>query len=223
MDSDESQLENSSAGQYSSFFDKNKVSIAIFLIGLIFIGIGVFMYRQGLLGSGDKIEIISSSDSVSETPDSKKQIVVEISGSVEKPGVYTLSEGVRVEDLLIAAGGISVEADRVWVEKFINRAAKLIDGQKLYIPKLGEQSDSASANNDGGVKLDQGVLGANSSGMVNINTASLSELDSLPGIGQVYGQSIIEHRPYSSIDELVSRGAIKQSVFDKIKDKITVY
>jgi len=58
---------------------------------------------------------------------------------------------------------------------------------------------------------------------MNINTVSLQTLDSLPGIGPVYAQNIIEHRPYSDVQELVSKGAIKQSLYDKIKNLISVY
>ena len=214
---------------FEGFIDKNKISLASFLIGLILIGFGVFMYKQGLFGSTDKIQIL---DSKAESANlvASKEIVVEISGAVEKPGIYKLKEGDRVEDLLIIAGGISASADRTWVEKFINRAAKLADGQKIYIVKTGElnptagnQSSGESANNSSVIKLDQGVLGVNASTMVNINTASLSELDTLPGIGQVYGQSIIDHRPYSSVSELLNKGALKQNVYEKVKDKISVY
>lgn len=208
---------------FEEFLDKNKTYIAIFLVGLILIGFGVFMYKEGYIGSTDKIEILNSNanDNLSTSP--SKEIILEISGAVEKPGVYKLKEGDRIEDLLIASGGISADADRQWMEKYINRAAKLIDGQKLYIVKVGDQSPEATAKNNGSIKLDQGVLGANSSGLMNINAASLSELDTLPGIGQVYGQSIIDHRPYSSIEELLSKGALKQSVYDKVKDKVSIY
>jgi DNA uptake protein ComE-like DNA-binding protein len=215
----EGKNENGGVG-LEDFLDKNKQSILFLLLGLILLGLGVFLFRRGYIGSLDKVEILSN---ISTTPVEAKTIVVEVSGSVEKPGVYKLSEGARVEDLLIAGGGISADADRTWVEKYINRAAKLTDGQKLYILKTGEQTNNSSANNSGGIKVDQGIFGVSSGTLVNINTASLSELDALPGIGQVYGQSIIEHRPYSDIGELVSRGALKQGVYDKIKDLVTAF
>ena len=59
--------------------------------------------------------------------------------------------------------------------------------------------------------------------LININTASLQELDTLPGIGPVYGQSIVEHRPYSNIEELMSKGALKKNVYEKVKDLVTIY
>lgn len=74
----------------------------------------------------------------------------------------------------------------------------------------------------GGVTLGQSAVGGSSGGLTNINTATLSELDKLPGIGPVYGQRIIDNRIYSSMEELVSKGAITQSVFEKIKNLITL-
>jgi competence protein ComEA len=208
---------------FSEFLESNKLQIAGILIGLILIGIGILLYKQGYFSPSDSIEVI---DAVTDDITQKSELIIEVSGAIEKPGVYKLSEGSRVEDLLIAAGGISADADRGWVEKYINRAAKLADGQKLYILKNGEdnsQSQSSSATNVGGIKQDQGVLGTGQSGLININSASLSELDSLPGIGPVYGQSIIDHRPYSSVEELLSKGALKDHVYQKVKDQVTVY
>lgn len=220
---------NNSKLSPEEFLDRNKIPLASFLVGLILVGFGLFMYKQGLLGSTEKIEILDSKEEAINSIASK-EIVVEITGAVENPGIYKLKEGDRVEDLLIATGGISADADRTWVEKYINRAAKLVDGQKIYIVKIGElnpsvgnQSSGESANNSSVIKLDQGVLGVNMSGKVNINTASLSELDTLPGIGQVYGQNIIDHRPYSSVEDLLSNGVLKKSVYEKVKDKVSVY
>ncbi len=109
------------------------------------------------------------------------------------------------------------------MEKYVNRAAKLVDGQKIYVPRQNEQSVNITANNLVG---DQGTsLGTSTytSVLININTASLKDLESLSGIGPVYAQSIIEHRPYSSVEELLSKEALKVHVYEKIKDKVTAY
>jgi competence protein ComEA len=227
------ELPKSSSYSLPDFVEANKVPLAGFLVGLLFLGVGVLLYKGGLMDSGDKMEIITTetaSASSSATIDQKPEIVVEISGAIVKPGVYKLAGGSRIEDLLIASGGLAADADRLWVDKYINRAAKLIDGQKIYIYKNGElvssndnQSEGGSARNSMGVKQYQGGVEGSLTSTLNINTASLSELDSLPGIGQVYGQSIIDHRPYSSTEELVSKEVISQSIFDKLKEKISVY
>lgn len=194
--------------------------LILFLIGLILIGFGIYFFKNGGIGSGDKVEVLNSSK---ESQDDSLEMVVEIAGAVERPGVYKLPQNSRVDDLLIISGGISVNADRIWMEKYINRAAKLIDGQKVFIPNINEQTTSTSANNEGGIKTYQEVFGSQTEGLLNINIATLSELDKLPGIGPVYGQSIIEHRPYSTLEELVSKDAISNSVYEKIKNLVSVY
>lgn len=200
----------------NSVLINNQNIVAIFLLGLCLIGFGVLSYKTGLFTSNDKIEVINSP---TETQNTNSLIVVEIGGSIERAGVYKMPPDSRIEDLLIVSGGLSADADREWVNKNVNRASKLQDGQKVYIYS---QSEVSSAKEDSGIKLDQPVLGVSSTGLVNINTASLSELDKLPGIGQVYGQSIIEHRPYSDVQELVSKGAISQKVLEKIKNEISL-
>ena len=204
---------------YRQLLIKFRYPLLIFLVGLILITGEIFFFKSGLSSPSTKVEVLNA-----ETQnDNLKNVTIEISGEVLKPGVYKLPDGSRIDDLLIAAGGFSNKADRVWTDKYLNRAAKLTDGQKVYIPKIGEQSGGLSAKNSGGDQSVSPLNSSDSSGLININSASLQELDSLPGIGQVYGQSIIEHRPYSTTEELVSKGAIKQSLFNKIKDKISVY
>lgn len=189
--------------------------IIIFLLGVILVGLGLFFSKIGVFDSKDKIEILNNT---TEPQNTTSEIIVEITGSVEKPGVYKLTGNSRVEDLLVVSGGISANADRDWVSKNINRASKLIDGQKIYIYS---QSEVLSAKESGGIKLDQQVLGDTSSTLVNINTSSLEKIMELPDIAQKRGQSIIEHRPYSTKEELVTKGVISQNIFEKIKDLIT--
>jgi len=198
------------------FLFRFRYPLLISLLGIIFLGAGVLFFKNGngISSTKTKVEVLNSS---TENQNNVSEIFVEVSGQVGKPGVYKLKFGSRIEDALILSGGLSAGADRVWVEKSLNRAAKLIDGQKIYIPKTGESEKGlAPTTSDGG----GGVTG---NALVNINTASFSQLDSLPGIGQVYGQSIIEHRPYSNIEELTSRGVLKTGIYEKIKDKISVF
>lgn len=200
-------------GKIEEVVDRNRWKILGVLLGLLFLGGGLFLFRTGLF-EASKIEIIE--DELS--PESKAgDVVVEISGAVEKPGVYKLLASERLERLLIEAGGLSADADREWVEKNLNRAARLIDGQKIYIPRQGElgirSQESGNARS--------GSVAGITAGPINLNAASLSELDSLPGIGTVRAQAIIDNRPYSSTNELISKKVIPQRVYGKIKDKIT--
>ncbi|KKP86770.1 hypothetical protein A2011_00265 [candidate division CPR3 bacterium GWE2_35_7] len=124
-----------------------------------------------------------------------------------------MSEGDRVIDLITRSGGITIEADKSYIEKHLNQAAQLIDGQKIYIPKEGEnllQNDNSSFGNQ------------NSQGKVSINYGSATDLDSLPGIGEKRASSIIKNRPYASIEELLLRKIIPQSVFEDIKNDISL-
>jgi len=201
-----------------TFFFKYRFLLFILLGGVVLIGVGLLLNNANL--SGTKVEVLEATTEAQNTP---FEIVVEIAGEVEKPGVYKLPKDSRIEDLLVSAGGVSSSADRDWMEKTLNRAAKLSDGQKIYIPKVGEQSGATSAKNTSEYQTVSPDFSAQEGGLVNINTASLKDLDTLPGIGPVYGQNIIEHRPYSNVGELLSKAVLKPSVYEKIKDLVTAY
>jgi len=198
---------------FDDFFFKNRYLILVVLSGLILMTLGYIFFKNVELPSSSKIEVLDASGEVKE---GVTDLVVEISGEVLKPGVYKLPAGSRVDDLLIASGGLSGSADRESVAKNINRAAKLFDGQKIYIPSKTQNLQNSKT---------QGVSAENTfqSGLLNINTADSKTLDGLPGIGPVYAQNIIEHRPYSETSQLVSKGAIPNNVYLKIKDKISCY
>lgn len=197
----------------------SKKILLVILAGVVLTGIGAIYLKSGVSMGTTKVEVLEDSVASQNT----SEITVEVSGEVESPGVYKLPNGSRIEDLLVTAGGFSKDADRTYLDKYLNRASKLTDGQKLYIPSTSEQTLGVSAKEGTPDQTISGGFGAQNGTFLNINTASLTELDSLPGIGQVYGQSIIDHRPYSNINELVSKGAIKQNVFEKIKNQVTTY
>lgn len=188
-------------------------------IGVLLVVVGLILRGQPNTGSSN-VEVLETDRGGSKTP--LTFIVVDVSGAVKSPGVYRLPVGSRVEEVLTQAHGLSDIADKNWVDKNLNRASKVVDGQKIFIPP-SQQKNTSSAT----VLVNEtNVAQSNSeaeSGMVNINTASLTELDVLPGIGPVYGQNIIDNRPYSDPNELLSKGVLKESIFNKIKDKITAY
>ena len=200
-------------------FIKFRYPLLVLLVGLVLVLSGVFIVKSGLLSSSTKVEVLDATTS----GQIEGEITVEVSGEVLRPGVYKLPGGSRVDDLMVAAGGFTANTDRVWTDKYLNRAAKLIDGQKVFVTSVNQQSVSASAKSSGGNQTVSANISSDSNTLININNASSTELDSLPGIGPVYAQNIVEHRPYSTLEELVSKGAIKQSLYDKIKNLITVY
>ena len=183
------------------------------LVPLILGGLGLILIIFGLAqlilrnSASSKVDYKPASESPNT---STETITIDVEGAVMKPGVYKIGSNSRLVDALAAAGGMSEDADRGYVQKNINLAQKASDGLKLYIPRLGEQVLSASNST------------ADSPGPVlNINSATFSDIDSLQGVGQVTADKIIQGRPYSDINELVERKIVGQAVFEKIKDKIS--
>ncbi|MFH1971338.1 MAG: helix-hairpin-helix domain-containing protein [Patescibacteria group bacterium] len=211
-------LSNTFSSKVDDFFYKYRYLVFLFLLGIIFVLLGIFISKSFSFGK-NKIEIINGN----ENGDGLSEIVVEIAGEVIKPGVYKLSDGSRIEDLLVLSGGISQNADRNWMEKSLNRAAKLSDGQKVYIPSVDEQSNVLSASDGGTYQNTSSDFGSQGSGFIDVNQATQKELESLSGIGPVYAQRIIEYRPYSNIEEIVAKTQIPQKTFDKIKSQLIVY
>ena len=135
---------------------------------------------------------------------------VDVGGAVERPGVYQVVSGSRLKDALIAAGGLADEADRDYVSRMINLAGEVSDEEKVYIPFREEKGE-------GEVVVEAGE------GLVNLNTASKDELDTLWGVGEKRAEEIIASRPYKSMEEVVEKGVLPASVMEKNKEKVTVY
>lgn len=153
------------------------------------------------------------------------QIVVDVDGAVAHPGLYKLPPGSRVQAALAAAGGLSPQADA----HRINRAAKLHDGQKLYVLSQGESAPPLAASNGQGCEgqsctsADGADAGsdAEGQGLVNINTANATQLTQLPGIGPAIAQKIIDYRtangPFTSVDDLTKVPGIGAAKLAQIK------
>ncbi len=154
-------------------------------------------------------------------------IMVDVEGAVAHPGVYSLGTGARVEDAIVAAGGLAKDVDATQFAKNMNRASKIVDGAKLYIPKVTDQTSyntgSGESTNVTSHNLNQGFNGSSpNSTVVNVNLASESQLDALPGVGPVTAQKIITNRPYQSLDELVAKKVIGTSLYEKIKNSLSL-
>jgi len=121
---------------------------------------------------------------------------------------------------LIAAGGLSENADRVWVSKTINLASIVKDGAKIYIKDTSNQQTGASSQ-----QAEVQGLSTNQ-GMININTASQSELEKLPGVGSATALKIVNYRqnnPFSSIEDLMKVPGIGEKTFEKMKEMLSVW
>lgn len=154
-------------------------------------------------------------------PEKPEVIVVDVAGAVGAPSLVTLQADSRVGDAIEAAGGFAADADVARV----NRAAKLQDGQQVYVPRVGETGGGGS----GAVVPDVGASAqgaATADGPVNINRASESDLDALPGVGPSTARAIVEDRdangPFSTIEDLMRVSGIGEKKFEKLKSSICV-
>jgi competence protein ComEA len=157
-----------------------------------------------------------------EKPVDKEKVLVAMMGAVNKPDVYTVDVNDRLKDLLQKAGGLSKQADTEYFSKTFNLAQKVVDQQKFYIPSKEdvlsgylstdvENNSSAASNSSSDAET-----------LVNINSAGLAQLDTLPSVGSVTAQKIIDGRPYQDLQELLDKKVVTQSVWDKIKPQITL-
>lgn len=156
--------------------------------------------------------------------------MVDVDGAVAHPGLYKLPPDSRVQAALAAAGGLSPQAD---VHR-INRAAKLHDGQKLYVLSQGESTPPLAASSGQGCEgqactsAEGGVAGSDTEGqgLVNINTANATQLTQLPGVGPAIAQKIIDYRtangPFTSVDDLTKVPGIGAAKLAQIKSHARV-
>jgi competence protein ComEA len=156
-------------------------------------------------------------------PPGAPEIIVYVSGAIEFPGTYSLPAGSRVGDALEAAGGTTARADA----SRLNLAARLDDGEQVEVPeKVGQAQGQGSGSSSGNSVLSGPTPGAPSGSLVNINTATLEELDTLPGIGPATAQKIIEYRdangPFQALEEIMNVPGIGPATFERIKDLITL-
>ena len=163
--------------------------------------------------------------------DRQSQVVVYICGAVKHPGVYKFTAGSRVNDAVNAASGFKKGAART----AINQARVLEDGEQITIPTLKQvKRKQLSKITDGDNFQDKTTDNENTDSseresqdtLININTASAGELTSLSGIGQSRADAIIEYRQsngkFQSIEDIMKIPGIKQGIFNKIKNKISV-
>lgn len=155
----------------------------------------------------------------------EKNIMVFVCGEVNSPGVYEMDGDARVCDAILMAGDFTGDADI----DYLNQAAGLTDGQQLYVPSEEETAAGIPDGNTadpGGSGNHFGSGNSSGNGLVNINTASLQELKTLPGIGDVKAGAIISYREqngkFTSTEDIKQVDGIKSGLYDSIKDMITV-
>lgn len=203
----------------------HKIAVTILLILII----GVALAAKNSDAADEPVETDPAAGEAEEIEgdDAKASgtIYVDIGGAVNEPMLAKLPRGSRVEDVIVAAGGLTDEADLTSV----NRAEFLEDGEKIYIPKLAEDG---SAVTDGGVSgskvtADGDITGSNGAagGKININTADASLLQEITGVGPATAQKIIDYRNtngrFKTIEDIKNVSGIGDKTFEKMEDQIT--
>lgn len=203
----------------SSWLDKNRHILFIVLALAAIGGAAIFYLRQP---PPEPVELIPAETTAPQAA-TPAQLRVHVTGAVYNSDVYFLPQGSIVKDAIIAAGGFTTEANR----EGINQALELQDQQQIFVPFIDESKNSepvsgksyVAANADSEVKFE-------AEGPINLNTATLKQLETLPGIGPAIGQRIIDYREsvgrFQSIEEIKQVQGIGEATFAKIKDSITV-
>lgn len=191
--------------------------ILILLVGVlcIFVGCGVqdaaYVVSLGEddRASGAAVGSEEPSD-VKEDPKEPVLLYVYVCGAVARPGVAALPDGSRAADALEAAGGLTADAE----PNYVNLAARVSDGEKLYFPTCQEAEQLAADESRA------------ADGLVNINTADLDKLCTLPGIGASRAQDIIDYREangaFQKAEDIMNVAGIKSAVYEKLRGRITV-
>ena len=177
---------------------------------------------QSLLGLASYAP--SPSSSTPSSLASPQEVVVYVCGAVRRPGVYHLAPGARVADLLAAAGGARPKA----ALQAVNLAAKLLDGQQVVVPLRGATGSTvtAVAGAAGSTTATAGSSGTGAAAPVDLNTATLEQLDALPGVGPATAQKIIDYRTanggFKSVDDLKNVSGIGDAKFATLQPLVTV-
>lgn len=197
-------------GNLAFFYSTYKISF-LFILGSICCFIVAVYFVIVSIQPNTAIEFEAAESVASVSALSKPRgIVIDIAGGVINPGVYELPMQSRVEDAITMAGGFSPNADLIKVAKTVNRANRITDGMKLYIPIIDTSHNI--------IEKESSIQETT----ISINNASGQELESLPGVGPSTVAKIIAARPYIDLTELLSKKAVSKSVYEKIKLRISL-
>lgn len=203
------------------FLKEKKVIIFIVLIAIILIGKNIYDSTQKYDNSVNENQVI-----VNETKEEKsddEMIAVHITGAIKKEGVVRVKENSRIEDVIEKAGGLSEDADITNV----NLAFVVEDGVKIRIPSINDEKEVeiVTENSGNGVEVSD-MQEESSNGLININKATETELETLNGIGPSLALKIIEYREkngkFKTVDDIKNVPGIGENKFNNIKDYIDV-
>lgn len=212
----------------SSWLDRNRNMVFVTLVVLTAGGVGLFYLRQP---AQVPVEIVTAVPVATATPaplpsPTPGPVRVYITGAVLKSDVYILPHGSIIKDAILAAGGLTPDAD----PERINQALELQDQQQIHVPRLDEADGPPPVQGGAADSFTPPALGPAinpvSGDRINLNTATVAQLDTLPGIGPVIAQRIIDYREtvgrFDSIEMITEVSGIGEATFAQIKDLIVV-
>lgn len=186
--------------------------IVVILISVITFGTG-FLFGKNFSFKSATVNVNKEPVVISQSPQEPVLITIYVTGAVKTPDVYKVDEGSIVKDAINTAGGPLSNADLIAV----NLARKVQDGEEIIIPFKEENTSTGASNSNNNSTKSQ---------KININIASVSELESLPGIGEVKANAIINYRknygPFKDIKDIINVSGIGDKTFESIKDLICV-
>lgn len=200
-------------------FKKYIVEIILMTIALIFTITSLLIFLKNNAETEDEINLPK------QTNIQLNKIYVDVSGSVNKPDLYEAPSGTRLKEIIQKAGGLSDNADKNFFYRNFNLARVLNDQEKIYIPSVWEVQAGLFTENQQTINFIQPNYNEqinNNSTLINVNEATIDELDSLPGIGKTIAQKIIDNRPYQSIEDLLNKKIVNKSTYEKIKSLISL-
>ncbi|GAB4219264.1 MAG: helix-hairpin-helix domain-containing protein [Candidatus Microgenomates bacterium] len=201
---------------------KYLVEIFLLIIAFVFTTTSLIIY----LKNNSQIEENNIIKTDTQTKNVLK-IYIDVSGSVNNPDLYEAPNGTRLKDIIKKAGGLSETADKNYFYRNFNLARILNDQEKIYIPSIWEvQSGLFTENQTQFDLLSPNYSQTNNityeSSLININQATIDELDTLPGIGKATAQKIIDNRPYQNLDDLINKKITNKTTYEKIKNLISL-
>lgn len=194
------------------------VAISMCIVGLAISGVGLLILINKTNSSEVQPCLVATSKIASHSAQTAERLItVDVRGEVGEPGLYEVAADTRVGEVVALAGGFTKMADGEYTQRELNLAQLLSDGDKLYIPSKDERQKEREMNN-----LEKVTIGEEKVGKVSVNTATLNELDELPGIGEKRAQDIIAGRPYTSVMDLVNQNIISETVFEALAERISL-
>ncbi|MDM5307453.1 helix-hairpin-helix domain-containing protein [Peribacillus frigoritolerans] len=205
-----------------------KRKMTMITVAVAFVAGGIYFYSQQGEGPADTEDIFSVTakeaemeQSVNESAAEPEIIKVDVKGAVKSPGIFTAQAGDRVIDLISSAGGFTEKAD---TDK-VNFAQIIEDQMVIYVPEIGEEDKGNLENIQVGTSGDAVTKGT-SGGLVNLNTATQEDLQTLTGIGPSKADAILEYREkvgkFKEVDELKQVTGIGDKTFERLRDSISV-